>query len=128
MIFDEEVYLEHYGVKGMRWGKRNRALNKASRDKDWKEQEVKVLAARERVKSGETKATYKAAKKQYKTNQIELGTREARKIINEAKDQRLDDLLTARLPANRKEMIRKSIINMGSGIALTALATASTRR
>jgi len=29
MIFDEEVYLEHYGVKGMRWGVRRKAKKDA---------------------------------------------------------------------------------------------------
>ena len=31
MIVDEEVYLEHWGVKGMRWGVRNRS-NKMARN------------------------------------------------------------------------------------------------
>jgi hypothetical protein len=49
MIIEEEVYLEHWGVKGMRWGVRNKGVTEVPRSTD-------PVALKEVIKSG-TKIT-----------------------------------------------------------------------
>lgn len=88
MIIDEEVYLEHFGRLGMKWGQRsaarsaNRSMNKASRKADWKKQGKQVDAARGRRKSGAIKKEWKASKAQFHKDKVTKGSREARKIMN----------------------------------------------
>lgn len=45
MIIEEEVYLEHFGIKGMRWGVRNKHFKKVPRSTD-------PSTAREVIRSG----------------------------------------------------------------------------
>lgn len=100
MIIEEEIYLEHYGKQGMKWGKRsgtsskpvgNRALNKASRDKDWSKQAKNVTKARELRKSGKLRSDWKQSKITYNRNKETMGSREARKILHKERT-RINDL------------------------------------
>ena len=108
MIIDEDVeaFLEHYGVRGQKWGvrrKQNRALNKASRQKDWEAQGKEVGEARANVKTGKTKKEFKQAKKEYKANKEKLGSREARKILNQAREKKYNEIDKSQQAKNKKE-------------------------
>lgn len=88
MIVDEDVFLEHYGVPGMKWGRRkaqsisaNRALNKASRASDRKKRDAIIDKSRATIESGKWKREHKNANKQYYIDKKNLGSREARKIL-----------------------------------------------
>ena len=119
MTFAEESEgeLSHYGKKGMKWGVRraqNKVLNKASRARDRQEQATSVQAARDRIKSGATKADFKAAKADAKSRKMEIGSREVRKAIAKAREKRYEDVQKSQQFKNGKEM------------ALTMIAGAAT--
>lgn len=111
MILQEDLdFLSHYGVPGMKWGKRqaagirrNHELNKASRLKDKttptkfkekkpeppflsKEHKQAVDKARADIKSGKAKHELKNAKIRYRKDRAVIGSREAKKILRESKD------------------------------------------
>lgn len=58
MIIDEEVYLQHWGVKGMRWGVRNKRQNtntetqpsEQNEDDDFDDDDLEDFMRRERYK------------------------------------------------------------------------------
>lgn len=124
-ISDEDMdeFLAHYGVPGMRWGKRryasavrNHQLNSASRAKDKQAQKDAVAKnnraidrARDRISTGKTKAVYKQAKAQYKKDKIEIGTREARKSLQKAKDKRASELAKAAELKPGKEQVTAAL-------------------
>lgn len=105
-----EEFLEHHGVKGMRWGvrranrKQQRALNKASRAKDREAHAKEVDAARERFKSGQARIDYLNAKAEYKQKKAEVGSREARKILNAAREKNMIDYNKSQEAKNGKEV------------------------
>jgi hypothetical protein len=106
VIIGEDYYLEHFGVAGMKWGQRraqNRALNRASRQRDREKQFKEVTRARQNIKSGKTKADFKKAKSQFKQDKVNLGSREARKILNKAKEKRISEISKSNEAKNRKE-------------------------
>lgn len=107
MIVDEAVYvLDHSGVKGMKWGQRrsrNRQLNKASAKKDWAKQERDVSKAREKVKSGQLKVDRHKAKAQFKQDKIDLGSREAKKILAKKNEKINSTFMVAQQAKNKKE-------------------------
>ncbi len=109
MIVDEDIYLEHYGKKGMRWGERraaassNRARNKESRKSDRDKHRNKVDKAAEKINSGRSQREYKKAKSQHAQNKANLGSREARKILNTARAKRDADWNTAMQARDGKE-------------------------
>lgn len=133
MPMEYEDYLEHYGVKGMKWGQRraqNRALNKASRkaDRDAKAaadaeftnaRNKAVLAARGRA--DKNKLAVAKAKIDYKTNKATLGSREAKKILKQVKTKRYDDKVLASVAVDGREQTKKLVIDSmlwGSSYAL----------
>jgi hypothetical protein len=121
MILDEDVYLEHYGKKGMKWGQRrqqNRALNKASRKKDVAKIDKEIDIARKRLDSGRARQDYLKAKAQYKTNKAELGSREARKILNKVKAKNYQDYNLSIQAKSGKETTKAVLAVVG----LTALS------
>jgi hypothetical protein len=106
---ETDDFLAHYGVKGMKWGvrkstsgKSRRQLNKESRQKDRAKLDRDIDRARARVntnrkyaltdKGSKSHSDYKKAKAQYKKDKAELGSREARKILNKAKEKRYKDV------------------------------------
>lgn len=110
-LISETESLAHYGVPGMKWGKRkaasirrNSELNSASRKKDReirKADRKKAIAdndaaidkARANVKNGS--AIKKAAKEQYKKDKLEKGSREARKVLNKTREKHYADIQKA---------------------------------
>lgn len=143
-----EDVLEHFGVKGMRWGvrkttsstgKSNRQLNRESRQRDRasgkaaraaenRQRDREIDAARQRVNSGKTQRDFKAAKKQFKLDKKELGTREARKKLNEARAKRMTDFEKAESYKSGSETTAAVLGTVGGtllGVAIpAALASA----
>ncbi len=134
-----EVFLEHFGVKGMRWGviterrANNRALNKASRARDKasppkyiappkklplfsKEAKRSIDKARDNIKSGKTAHDYKTAKFQYKKDKLELGSREARKTLKKAKAKKFSTYETARQTRDGGEYVMKMFNNIANDL------------
>jgi len=94
-----ESVLEHHGVKGMRWGVRrdprnvaSRAKDRAARKRSTTVRDKQIDEARTRLRSGETRRTFKDAKKQFKVDKKELGRREARKRLYKARLNKQNDI------------------------------------
>ncbi len=132
---DEEVdaFLEHFGVRGMKWGHRKnphraemRKLNKESRARDKVENRAlrdkhqrRVELARQRVSSGKLKTDLKKAKAQYKVDKNVIGRREARKALNKVKNKNFMEVQKSREAKNGKEAAGMILLGVG-GLALQA--------
>jgi hypothetical protein len=118
MIITEEAYLEHFGVKGMRWGvsRANRGMNKASRARDRATIDKQIDKARARTegtsrlarlgigdKGSKSHTEFKGAKAKYHQQKYDIGTREARKALSKARDKRVNDLEFANLAKSGRE-------------------------
>lgn len=126
MTFVEEVdgELSHYGKKGMKWGisrAQNKALNKASRARDRQEQATSVQAARDRIKSGASKADFKAAKADAKSRKMEIGSREVRKAIAKAREKKYEEVQKSLQYKNGKEMTLTLLAGAATLAVLSAL-------
>ncbi|UGL63240.1 hypothetical protein SEA_TOKKI_11 [Arthrobacter phage Tokki] len=113
-------YLEHYGVKGMRWGKRQsssdssgssgpsrkelRALDKqnrkAARAEARKKWDDDIETARNRVDDDARK--YNEAREKYKTDKKTIGKVAARAILQEHEDQFVESWNTATLTTTKE--------------------------
>ena len=127
MIVDEEQYLEHYGKKGMRWGtrsasprsvarQRNKALNKASKAKERKENVRKIEKARASFDSGKADRELRKARQAHSANKTKLGSREARKILREAKQKHYNESTVAMTAKNGKEVTQNLLVAGGVGL------------
>lgn len=133
---EEEIieFLEHAGVKGMKWGQRRaqqKSLNKASRDKDKlarADRNAKFDKAIDRARARTKNPTFfkdtskanlavKKAKADYQANKAALGKREAKKIVAKARSKRLEDKIVAGFAKSGKETTRALLIGVG-GLAL----------
>lgn len=88
----DENLLEHFGVKGMRWGVRRDTTSAAGKVRDARKAEKlkqryarddAIDAARARVASGAVRTEYKAARHEYKAQRKVVGRKEARRIMKE---------------------------------------------
>ena len=121
-IYEIEVedFLEHFGVKGQKWGvrkakfKKNRALNKASRAKDRAEWAKEVESARVKVASGKLQRDLKAAKTEAKAKKEKIGSREARKIVSNQRELNREVMSTASSFKNGKEAALGILIAVGA--------------
>lgn len=122
-----EEALEHFGIKGMKWGVRRDPRNVASRAADRSaarkarsEQNDRIDVARARVRSGITRRELKDAKKQFKTDKRELGRREARKKLYAARLKAQSDVDTANMIKSGAETTG-TILGIVGGVGLKAL-------
>lgn len=101
---DVDDFLEHFGIKGQKWGVRkearaqNKALNKAGR-------QANIDRTRESFKSVSARNQFKNAKAQYHHDKIDKGSREARKILNKTRSNLGKDYATSQMAKNGKEII-----------------------
>jgi hypothetical protein len=124
----DDYFLEHYGKKGMQWGvrsnrQRNRELNRRSRAKDRAKNTKEIERARARVKSGKTRNELQRAKNAHAGNKAKLGSREARKILNKAKNKHYEEVTTSQTAKNGKEVARNVLI-LGGAFAAASVASA----
>lgn len=126
----DELLLEHFGKRGMHWGVRsssNRSKNQESRMKDRQKRNLEIDKARQKVESGKVKQDYKKAKDAHAANKEKLGSREARKILNKAKEKRYNDINNSRLAKSGKETAVAIAGTAAFAIAYTALRVAIDR-
>lgn len=119
-------FLEHFGVKGMRWGhrkaessngepsarQRNRELNRASRYRDQAKNQAEIEAARRRHYGGENAKRLTDAQAKYKKDMIKVGSREARKLLNQVRSEVYADSLKSQEYLNGKELVKDLLITM----------------
>lgn len=144
MTTEVDNYLEHYGVKGMRWGKRSarddssssgksgssegksrrevraqvKAERKAVKEDHKKQWDKDVLDARDRLgKEGENLSE---ARKQYKIDKKVVGRKEAKKVFKEHEDKFIETYNIASLNTT-KEQHQQMIATVGL-VALSAVA------
>ncbi len=125
LLLDNFDVVLHSGVQGMKWGQRrarNRSLNKASRQKDRATQLKEVTKARANIKSGKNLSDLKKAKSRFKEDKVKLGSREARKILNKAKDKRMTEINKSHEAKNRAEAAA-ILAAVGGLVLLKAIAT-----
>lgn len=128
---DEEIdaFLEHFGVKGMKWGQRkaarqrNRELNKASRAKDKAKYVSSIEKSRANINSGKTDAAFKAVKAGHSQRKKDLGTREARKILAKARNKRDTEYAVAQQAKNGKEATAILIASVAGSILVSKLVS-----
>lgn len=120
-----DAFLEHFGKKGMRWGVRTKRpgafatskhkhqLNKASRQKDAAKIDKTIDRARGRVASGKTKAEFKKAKSEHAANKAKLGSREARKILNKARQKKYTDVTNSQAAKSGRETTVALLVTAG---------------
>ncbi|QGZ17215.1 hypothetical protein SEA_GIANTSBANE_11 [Arthrobacter phage Giantsbane] len=121
MSTEVDNYLEHFGVKGMKWGKHksssnssgsssgpsrkelrtldreNRKATRAAARKQWDDD---IETARNRV-DGDARR-YNEAKQQYKTDKKTIGKVAAREILKKHEDQFIDSWNTATLTTTKE--------------------------
>jgi hypothetical protein len=100
--------LEHHGVKGMHWGQRKspHQLNQESRQRDKIKRDSEIAAARARFKGGkgsQARSDLRSAKAQFHQDKLTMGSREARKILNETKFKNMRDAQIANQTKSGKE-------------------------
>lgn len=129
-----EDFLAHFGVKGMKWGKRKsssssdgesasrselRSLNKASKAKDKAARDKEIDEARSRYETG-ARDKYKAAKAQYQIDKATIGKREAAKAFNKVKDENLADYNAANQAKSGKETAMLVLSTVGAVVLYSA--------
>jgi hypothetical protein len=119
MIVDEEVYLQHFGVKGMRWGVRNeqRAANKtARREKRAEKFDVKAKQLETDIKVAQAVAN--------KSRGLRRGL--ANKKVRELREERDKALTDADLKRQGKLSTTQKKVAIGASVAGAIVATTVT--
>lgn len=136
--------LEHYGIKGMKWGIRRenpsgrggsrtpktdkiRDAEKARKLQARLDRNAAIDKARARVASGDLAREYKQAKAQYKVDKHTMGRREARKILREKKRELNTEYeLSQELKSGAERTAY--ILTLVGGTILLSVASAAARR
>ena len=127
---EDRDFLQHYGVKGMKWGvrrsqaqldraagrsskksarKESRRKNKEQRKEQQAERSRSISKARKDLREGVPQQRVRDAKKKYKQDKQRIGRKEARKILNKERDRLISDLELAQEPRNVLEAIESAI-------------------
>lgn len=129
-VEDIDAFLEHHGVKGMKWGTRravrreNRAAKKQVRQEFNAARNAQIQSARTRFKTGQARADYKVAKAAVK---MDKGNIEARRILENTKAQNRYDYAVSRQTKSGKEATVTALLSVGL-IGISALAIAASHR
>jgi predicted nucleic acid-binding OB-fold protein len=137
MTTEVDNYLEHYGVKGMKWGKHqsssdksssgsgqktrkelrslDRANRKAAKQKRKDDWDNEVNTARDQLDGKAQKLN--EAQKQYKTNKATMGKVAAKQILREHEDDFIKTWNVASL-----QTTKEAHVNMIAGVGLLALS------
>jgi hypothetical protein len=120
-----EDFLEHYGIPGMKWGKRKgpsdgpsrkelRTMDKTNRAADRSKfkatQAKEVDKARERFQSGQARKDYLDAKATYKIDKARVGKYEANKAFQKVKDRNIKDAEKANEVRDGKELAKVVLV------------------
>lgn len=122
-------FFEHHGVRGQKWGVRraarqnNRALNKASRQKDRQKFTKSVETARAKFSSGDANREWKSAKAQFHKDKATKGSREARKILNKTRDKQRQEFALSQQAKNGKELAGFMLASAVGSVAIGFLAS-----
>jgi hypothetical protein len=125
MTYEEQIddFLEHSGVKGMKWGER-RAVNKASKAADNEKRNTAIDAARKEYSTNARK-NYLDAKATYKTDKNVIGKHAAKKAFDAVKQKNIDDASVAQQLKSGKET-RKAVMQVaGAMVVVGALSALS---
>lgn len=133
MSTETDDFLAHYGVKGMKWGKRKsgsegpsrkelRTMDKAERAKDRAEAEKRSQDNDKRIQDAREQVLPKAkavkqARDQYKLEKRQIGKVAAKKPYLKAQDEFLNTLDVAK-QKTRKEATQALLLQVGSQIVL----------
>lgn len=140
----KEDAIAHYGVPGMKWGKRGakatsdsggsgapsmgggidkqrlKALDKQSKAADKADRLNTIDSARSRNLTA--RKDWKAAKQTYKADKAVLGKREARKALNKVREQQLKDQETASQLRDGKEVALYVVAAIGVSVVSSLIA------
>lgn len=125
-VEETDAFLEHFGVKGMRWGKHQSKVQKALTDAkaaNKAEQKSNKITARNNVVSAKknlatSKTQVKIARLQGDSKQAKANAVAAKKIVRDAKAAKIKEYVTS----DRAKRLGKAVLIGGAGLAVTALA------
>lgn len=119
---DDEIdeYLEHFGVKGMKWGTR-RAQAKEYKTK----RDRQIDRARANVYGGTTDRRYKAAKQKYKEDAPIIGRKAAKDALKQAKAKRSSDIKTSYQAKSGREHASAILMKTAFGLSILAVGVAA---
>ncbi|ALY08610.1 hypothetical protein CAPNMURICA_10 [Arthrobacter phage CapnMurica] len=147
MTTEVDNYLEHYGVKGMKWGKKSsssssssssegqpkskkelraldRANRKAIREKARKEWDDDIVKARGEL-DGKAEKLREAAK-QYKVDKTTMGKVAAKHILRDHEDDFIETWNKANLTTTKEA--NRQLIGAAGAIVLSAVVVGATSR
>jgi len=119
MDTEVEDFLEHYGVKGMKWGvRKSRRYSPGSPGALSRER--KITNARRRIEKGKNRERYQDAKTTYRHEKVTKGKAYAKNKFNKAKLKNLRDAQVANAAKDGKEFAKFLLVDIASGGAVTS--------
>lgn len=115
-----DEFIEHYGVKGMKWGvRKSRRLPVGS--KEARKRDASIDKARENIRTGKSAERLQRAKTAYRHDKVTLGKKEAKRQLNKAKLKNVQELQKSLTAKDGKEFTTMLIADLATGGNLTAL-------